>query len=135
MIDMAYVQRKLHFAGAPDTNPETKPFWDGCAAGKFLIRRCTSCRKAHWYPRELCPFCFGACAWEEGSGKGKIYSLSVMKRAEVPFAMAYVELAEGPKMMTNIVDCDLDALKIGQDVKLKFVPTEDGPPVPMFTPV
>jgi uncharacterized OB-fold protein len=57
-----------------------------------------------------------------------------MKRAEVPFAMAYVELAEGPKMMTNIVDCDLDALKIGQDVKLKFVPTEGGPPVPMFTP-
>ena len=71
---------------------------------------------------------------KKASGKGKIYSLSVMKRAEVPFAMAYVELEEGPKMMTNIVDCDLDALKIGQDVKLKFVPTDGGPPVPMFTP-
>jgi uncharacterized OB-fold protein len=57
-----------------------------------------------------------------------------MKRAEVPFAMAYVELAEGPKMMTNIVDCDLDALKIGQDVVLKFVPTDGGPPMPMFKP-
>jgi uncharacterized OB-fold protein len=134
VIDMAYVQRKISFAGAPDTNPETKPFWDGCAAGKFQIRRCTKCNKAHWYPRELCPFCFGECKWEEASGRGKIYSLSVMKRAEVPFAMAYVELAEGPKMMTNIVDCDLDTLKIGQDVKLKFVPTEGGPPVPMFTP-
>ena len=131
---MAYVQRKISFAGAPDTNPETKPFWDGCAANKFLIRRCTACKKAHWYPRELCPFCFGDCAWEEASGKGKIYSLSVMTRAEVPFAIAYVELAEGPKMMTNIVDCDLNALKIGQAVKLKFVPTEGGPPMPMFTP-
>jgi uncharacterized protein len=43
-------------------------------------------------------------------------------------------LAEGPSMMTNIVDCDLDALKIGQDVNVKFVPTEDGPPMPFFTP-
>ena len=132
---MAYVQRKIPFVGTPDTNPETKPFWDGCAAGKFLIRRCTSCKKAHWYPRALCPFCFGDCEWEEASGKGKIYTLSVMTRAEAPYAIAYVTLEEGPSMMTNIVDCDFDALKIGQDVKLKFVPSEGGPPIPMFAPV
>ncbi|HEX4170842.1 MAG TPA: OB-fold domain-containing protein [Acetobacteraceae bacterium] len=131
---MAYVQRKVYFAGAPDTNPETKPFWDGCAAGKLIVPRCVDTGKYIWYPRAISPFTFGAVQWMEVSGKGKIYSLSVMKRAEVPFAMAYVELAEGPKMMTNIVDCDLDALKIGQDVKLKFVPSEGGPPVPMFTP-
>ena len=131
---MAYVQRKISFVGTPDTNPETKPYFDGCAAGKFLIRRCTSCKKAHWYPRELCPFCFGTCAWEDGSGKGKIYSLSVMKRAEVPYCIAYVTLDEGPTMMTNIVDCDLDSIRIGQPVKLKFVPSEGGPPMPMFTP-
>ena len=57
-----------------------------------------------------------------------------MARAEVPFAMAYVTLEEGPSMMTNIVDCDFDALKIGQAVKLKFVPSENGPPMPMFAP-
>ena len=131
---MAYVQRKISFAGAPDTNPETKPFWDACAAGKFLIRRCTACRKAHWYPRSLCPFCFGECEWVEGSGKGKIYSFSVMARAEVPFAMAYVTLEEGPSMMTNFVDCDFDALRVGQRVKLKWTPTENGPPVFTFTP-
>lgn len=131
---MAYVQRKISFAGTPETNPETKSFWDGCAAGKFLIRRCTSCRKVHWYPRSLCPFCFGDCEWGEASGKGAIYSFSVMTRAEVPFAIAYVALEEGPKMMTNIVDCDLGALKIGQAVKLKFVPSEGGPQLPMFTP-
>ena len=131
---MAYVQRKVQFVGAADSNPETKPFWDGCAQNKFLLPRCKACRKVHWYPRALCPFCFGECEWIEAAGKGKIYTYSVMKRAEVPFAMAYVELAEGPKMMTNIVDCDLDALRIGQDVKLKFVPSEGGPPIPMFTP-
>jgi uncharacterized protein len=131
---MAYVQRKIPFVGSPDTNPETKPFFDGSAAGKFMVRRCTACKKVHWYPRALCPFCFSDCAWEEASGKGKIYSLSVMKRGEAPYAIAYVTLAEGPSMMTNIVDCDLDALKIGQEVKVKFVPTEDGPPMPFFAP-
>ena len=131
---MAYVQRKIPFVGTPDTNPETKPFFDGSAAGKFMVRRCTVCKKVHWYPRAMCPFCFSDCTWEEASGKGKIYSLSVMKRGEAPYAIAYVTLAEGPSMMTNIVDCDLDALKIGQDVKVKFIPTEDGPPMPFFTP-
>jgi uncharacterized OB-fold protein len=131
---MAYVQRKIPFVGTPDTNPETKPFFDGSAAGKFMVRRCTACKKVHWYPRAMCPFCFSDCAWEEASGKGKIYSLSVMKRGEAPYAIAYVTLAEGPSMMTNIVDCDLDALKIGQDVRVKFIPTEDGPPMPFFTP-
>ena len=131
---MAYVQRKVSFTGTPDTNPETKPFWDGCMARKLIIPRCVDTGKYIWYPRAISPFTFGATEWVEVSGKGKIYSLSVMQRAEVPFAIAYVELAEGPKMMTNIVDCDLDALKIGQDVTLKFVPSEGGPPIPMFTP-
>ena len=135
VIDMAYVQRKVQFVGTPDTNPETKPFWDGCAAGKFLLRRCTSCKKAHWYPRSLCPFCFGDCEWVEASGKGKIYTFSVMTRAETPYAIGYVTLEEGPSMMTNFVDCDFATLKIGQDVKLKFVPSEGGPPIPMFAPV
>ena len=131
---MAYVQRKVAFVGTPETNPETRPFWDGCAAGKLLIRRCTACGKAHWYPRSLCPFCFAECTWVESSGRGKIYTFSVMARAEVPYAIGYVTLEEGPSMMTNFVDCDFAALKIGQDVKLKFVPSEGGPPIPMFTP-
>jgi len=58
-----------------------------------------------------------------------------MARAETPYAIGYVTLEEGPSMMTNLVDCDFAALKIGQDVKLKFVPSEGGPPVPMFAPV
>ena len=78
----------------------------GRAAGKLMVRRCTSCKKVHWYPRELCPFCFGACEWEQASGKGKVYTYSVMERANPPYAIGYVTLAEGPSMMTNFVDCD-----------------------------
>jgi uncharacterized OB-fold protein len=132
---MVYVARKIPFVGTPDTNPETRPFFDGAGADKLMVRRCTSCKKVHWYPRELCPFCFGECVWEQASGKAKIYSFSVMDRANPPYTIAYVTLAEGPSMLTNLVDCDFKALKIGQDVKVTFVQTEgEGPWLPFFTP-
>ncbi len=132
---MAYQQRKIPFVGTPDTNPETKPFFDGCAEGKLKVPTCGACGKAHWYPRGVCPHCFSQkLEWKDASGQGTVYSFSVMKRAEVPYAIAYVTLAEGPTMMTNIVDCDLDTIKIGQKVAVRFVPTEGGPPLPMFTP-
>jgi hypothetical protein len=127
--------RPLSFIGAADTNPETMPYWDGCAAGKLLVRRCLSCGKAHHYPRGLCPFCFsGRLEWIEASGRGTIYAFSVMQRAEVAYAIAYVTLAEGPTMMTNIVDCDFDSVRIGMEVTLRFVPGEGGPPLPVFAP-
>ena len=131
---MAHQQRKVGFVGTPDANPETKPFWDGCAQGKLMLAKCVDTGKFIWYPRSISPYTLGKVEWVQASGKGKIYSFSVMKRAEVPYAIAYVTLDEGPTMMTNIVDCDLDSIRIGQPVTVKFVPSEGGPPMPMFTP-
>ena len=119
---------------APPLTPESAPFFAAAAEGKFMLRRCTACGRAHWYPRAACPFCFGATAWEETSGEGVIYSFSVMRRTAPPYAIAYVTLAEGPTMMTNLVQCDFDALRIGQRVRLAFVPGEGGVPVPCFRP-
>jgi uncharacterized OB-fold protein len=70
----------------------------------------------------------------EASGRGRIYTFSVMRRAPEPYAIGYVTLDEGPSMLTNFVDCDFDKLCIGQSVRLTFTPTEGGPPVPTFTP-
>ena len=129
---MAAVERKFP---APPPNPETKPFWDAATQGKLLLKRCTSCGQVHYYPRALCPFCGSdATEWQAASGAGTIYSYSVMRRAEVPYAIAYVTLDEGGTMMTNLVDCNFDALRIGQRVRLVFKPTEGGAPVPTFTP-
>jgi uncharacterized OB-fold protein len=126
-------QRKLP---APQVTPETKAFWDAAASGKLMIGKCAACGAVHYYPRTICPFCFSAeTRLEQASGEGTIYTYSVMRRASIPYAIAYVTLAEGPTMMTNIVDCDLDRIRIGQKVRLVFKPTEGGPPVPMFTPV
>ena len=122
---------------APAVTIESKPFWDAAAEGRFLIKRCTACGEAHWYPRALCPFCFSEkTVWEESPGEGVIYSYSVMHRSPSgPYAIGYVTLNEGPAVLTNFVDVAPDGLSIGQKVKVKFQPTENGPPVPVFSPV
>ena len=119
----------------PPVTSETRPFWDAAADGTLMIKKCTACGQVHHYPRSICPFCGSdRTEWRDASGRGTIYTYSVMRRAPVPYAIAYVTLEEGVSMMTNIVDCDLDAIRIGQKVRVVFKPTEGGPPVPMFAP-
>ena len=120
---------------APEPGPDTKAYWDAAAKGKLLIKSCKDCGKKHFYPRALCPYCLSTkTEWVESKGTGTVYTYSVMRRAPVPYALAYVALDEGVTMMTNIVDTDLDKIKIGQKVKVVFKPSEGGPPVPMFAP-
>ena len=120
---------------APVETPEAAPFWTAAREGRFLIPLCRSCGKAHWYPRAICPFCFSdKTEWRDATGGGTLYAFSVMRRAPEPYAVAYVTLDEGPTMLTNLVDCDLDRLAIGQRVRLVFTPTEGGAPVPTFRP-
>jgi len=120
----------------PVVTAEGKAFFDAARAGKFMVPVCTACEKTHWYPRAICPFCTSdKVEWHAASGRGTIYTFSVMRRVKEPYAIAHVTLAEGPTMLTNIVDCDLDTLAIGQAVRIVFQETENGPPVPMFKPV
>ena len=111
-----------------------EPYWQAARAGRLLLKLCRACGKSHYYPRPLCPFCMSSdTEWREASGKGSIYSWSVERRATPPYAIAFVALAEGPTLLTNIVDCNLDALAIGQQVTLAFE-TRDEQPVPVFRP-
>jgi uncharacterized OB-fold protein len=129
---MAYQDRTI---AAPVVNPEGLAYWDAAATGKLLVKQCTACGQYHHYPRALCPHCFSEkTEWREARGTGTIYTYSVMRRAAPPYAMAYVTLDEGVTMMTNIVDCDFDAIRVGQKVKVVFKPSDGGPPVPMFAP-
>jgi uncharacterized OB-fold protein len=129
---MAAKERKIP---APEPNPETKPFWDAAAQGRLLLKKCLACNQLHYYPRTICPFCGSdRTDWQPAAGTGSIYSWSVMRRAETPYCIAYVTLDEGVTMMTNIVGCDLDGIRIGQKVRVIFTPTDGGPPVPTFTP-
>ena len=115
--------------------PELEAFWTAASEGRLLLPHCPSCGRTHWYPRAICPHCLGDCRqWTEASGAGVIYSWSVMRRLPAPIAIAYVTLAEGPVMLTNIIGCDFDALAIGQNVKLAWQPRDNAPPLPCFTP-
>jgi hypothetical protein len=120
----------------PAVNPENQAFFDAAAYGKLLIKYCNACKEFHHYPRALCPFCFSdKTEWRDAKGSGTVHTWSVLRRGvPVAYCIAYVTLDEGVSMLTNIVDCDLDAVKIGMRVKVVFKPTDGGPPVPMFTP-
>ena len=121
---------------APPIYPDNAAFWAGTAAGKLLIKQCSACGKPHWYPRPQCPFCMSdKTVWKESAGSGSIYTVSVSRRVgPVPYAIAYVRLDDGVTLLTNIVDCDLDAIRIGDRVKLVMKPAEGGVMLPMFTP-
>jgi len=109
-------------------------YWEAARGGRLLLKNCGACGKTHYYPRPLCPFCMSSdTQWLEASGEGTIYSWSVERRGTPPYAIAFVALPEGPTLLTNIVDCDFDALAIGQKVKLGFE-TRDDLPVPVFRP-
>ncbi|MET0272805.1 MAG: Zn-ribbon domain-containing OB-fold protein [Phenylobacterium sp.] len=122
---------------APPVTIESKPFWDAAAEGRFLIKRCVPCGKPHWYPRAICPHCgSGETVWEESPGEGVVYTFSILRRSPTgPFALGYVTLDEGPAVLTNFVDVAPEDLKIGMRVKVKFQPTEGGPPAPVFAPI
>jgi uncharacterized protein len=127
-----FVRRKL---APPVVTAEGKAFFDAARQGRFMIPVCTACNRAHWYPRAICPFCASdKVGWREASGKGTIYTFSVMRRVKEPYIIAHVTLAEGPTMLTNIVDCDTETVRIGQPVTVVFQETENGQPVPMFKP-
>jgi uncharacterized OB-fold protein len=128
-----YQERKMR-----DTtlNPGDQPYFDAAAEGKLMLKKCGACGEPHHYPRALCPFCLSDdVRWVQAKGTGEIYSYSVSRRAgPVIYCIAYVKLDEGVTMMTNIVDCDLDTIKIGQKVKVVFKKTEGGLSMPTFTP-
>ena len=120
----------------PEVNIETKVYWDAAKKGKLLVKACRSCLRMHYYPRAHCPHCLSDDTdWTEVSGKGTIYTYSVMRRADKPYVIAYVTLDEGVTMLTNIVECNADTIDVGHAVEVVFRETEGGLFLPVFRPI
>jgi hypothetical protein len=127
----------------PALSPDTEEFWAATARGILLLRRCDDCGSVIWYPRPFCPVCGSLhTSWSEASGKGTIYSFTVVHRSglegyrdALPYVVAYVELEEGPRVMTNIVGCEPDKVEIGMAVQVVFHDTGHGSALFRFEPV
>ena len=120
---------------APPENVEYEEFWTNVNEGKLLLPRSKDTDQLYWYPRKISPFTLsGNIEWVQASGKGVIYTFSVMRRAEPEYVIAYVRLDEGITMMTNIVECDPDSLEVGQPVELLMQESENGQKIPVFKP-
>ena len=124
----------------PRPNEDSQPFWDATAEGRFTLQRCTACDEVIWWPKAICPACSSFdLEWFDATGHGKVYSYTVVHRSVgrwnkvTPYVVAYVELTEGPRVMTNIVDCDPALVAIDAKVRLVWQDTGEGPALPRFT--
>ena len=126
----------------PTISGETKPYWDHCQRGELLIQKCDSCEEYQFYPRGICANCWSNdIQWVTASGKGTVWTFTVTYQngtpgfaEEVPYVLALVELEEGVRMFTNIVDCDPRSVSIGMPVEVTFVRATDQISVPYFKP-
>jgi uncharacterized protein len=127
----------------PTIDEETREFWDGCRAGRFLVRRCNACGEFHFYPRPFCPSCWSDdVEWTEASGRARLYTYSVVHANDlppwperVPYVAAVVDLEEGPRVMTNVEDVAFDDLEIGMALEVTFRAISDDVTIPVFRPV
>ncbi|WP_433503110.1 Zn-ribbon domain-containing OB-fold protein [Pseudonocardia halophobica] len=124
---------------APHPTAVSAPFWAGCARHELLLQRCADCTAAVFYPRSTCPSCGSARLDHVPSGgRGTLYSYTVARRAthrrladRVPYVIAIVELAEGPRLTSTVVGTDPDAVRIGMPLVVDFEDHE-GFTVPVF---
>lgn len=118
---------------------DSRPYWEGLAQGELRIQRCDVCARPVFYPRSICPHCFSEqLSWFVASGKGTIYSYTVAHQAfgpfaaEIPFIVAIVELEEGVKMMTRIIDAPRERIHIGLPVQVSFTTVGENFILPYF---
>ena len=112
----------------PETQPWSEKFWEGTKQGKLLIQVCKDCKSNIFYPRKFCPECWsGNLDWIEASGKATILTFSTAYSMvepkfmdELPYTIAYVDLVEGIRMMTRIVDCKPEDIHFDMDVEVLF---------------
>jgi len=126
----------------PIPNEDTRPFWDGCAREELLLQRCGACGAYRHPPSPTCPKCLSTDAeWVAASGNGTVYTYVVVHQAldpawaeDVPYVVAIVELAEGPHMLSNVVDTPVDQVTIGMPVTVCFQRASDEIVLPRFRP-
>jgi uncharacterized OB-fold protein len=126
----------------PVPDPLTAPFWQGARAHRLRLPRCQDCAQVHFYPRSVCPHCASArLEWVDASGKGTLYSFTVVQRApspafkdKLPYVVGIVALDEGPHLMTNIAGCAPADVRVGMPVEVAWEDFDPAATLPYFVP-
>ena len=124
----------------PRITEDSQPFWEGCAQHRLMFQRCAHCGQPRLPASFLCPRCLSRqYAWEPSAGRGSIYSFVVFRRAfhpalanRVPYVVASVDLEEGVRLLTNIVNYGTTQIKCGAEVMVDFIDAGDGVTLPVF---
>jgi uncharacterized protein len=127
----------------PTIDDVNRPFWDGCREGVLRLQRCNACGELRYPISPVCPTCLSVdYGWDELSGRGEVYSFGVFRHAyndawrdRVPYNVALIKLAEGPTLISNVVDIDPEALRVGLRVRVVFEAETDEITVPRFQPL
>jgi uncharacterized protein len=118
----------------PPEDKELGAFWDGTRAQELRLPTCRSCGTTFWYPRITCPSCLSEdLDWRAAGGTGEVHAVSVMHRPE-KYPVALVELDEGVRLMSNVVNVDPDDVHVGMRVRLTWEPLSDGRNLWLFEP-
>ena len=125
----------------PTRNPFSAPFWDAAQRHELRLQRCDDCGTFRFYPRPMCPQCHSMSAtWALCSGRGTVYSFTVVRRplarwfkSRMPLVCAVVELEEGPRMVTNLLEVPVERVRIGLPVEVAFEDVTDDITLPQFT--
>lgn len=126
------------FRPRPAVDPDSAPYWEAAAREQLLIQRCRACGRHQFYPRQHCRFCWATdIEWHEASGRGSVYSFSVVNREvepgfEPPYVIALVDLEEGVRMPTNIVGGAAMEVQVGSEVEVVFIAVDEERKIPGF---
>ncbi len=130
----------------PAMTTEAKPFWDAATQQRLTIQRCHDCKSWIWTPRPACNECGSEkVEWTPVSGKGEVYSFTVIRQvvgraaskafeSDIPYVIAWVDLDEGPRLITNIIGCPVEDVKLGMKVTVQFEQASDKIWLPKFRP-
>ena len=132
--------RKDYKKPLPHVDEENRWFWEACARHELYLQKCSACHAVRFYPRALCPSCLSSeTEYVRASGRAEVYTFTVTYqnqapgfRDELPYVMAYVELDEGPRILTNIINTSLDAVRIGLPVEVVFEDIDEALAIPKF---